>query len=897
MEFLFKITTSNVTDLEIEEPIGWADSILSIKRDTKKYHGLFFGYTTSLEFINDGFQEARKEFNLRGFDGYMLVKIYLACESSFIEVYRGEADFSSYSDVRNSGCSATMDITESTLQILTVNRQDIMTDMEATTSLDGYDISGNTLFDLTMHNYTLSYQGRWSNIEDEVKIDSTFNEAATGVPYYNYFRSPLCIELDEIGGMRDCVADLVSNIVDNSMVPDWVRDQRIFTAQRPSTYTFTFKLKGFFQDVGLGNSRAAALNIRFEKNQPSSFAPVTLYNIYSGAIYTRAGNADAFYPFDVEDTFTAFLNAGEIVCLDAFVTNHVLTTGSGLQPVRLILSIEHGSFYQVNEASTFPETVAKSAKIYDAFWKTIANYTGSKDAFYSQLLGYPDAPDRAYVSSGCASYIALTNGYNVRGFPSKPIFASLTDLFDSIDAIYNIGLGFEVQRDNVLRVRMEGKEFFYSNGTLLAFWDDVAEIKTSVIKELAYNTFKLGFENYKVEEGTEKLNTNDEFLTQFTWATTTRAIKNSFEKLSKYISSLYIIEYTRRNRYLSNATKESKYDEKNFLIAMNRSGANKAEKDERFDSVAGVTYGNEAYNLRFNLFSTLLRWSNIFGGSVSRLIDKTIKFTFGSLNNDLTLEYKNEEVCEGNYKKELFVTNQDLGFNDPNNDVGKPIYEPISYEFEYPLSFDEFNRFKRFPNGTIIFGRNLESLIQAFILDVEYRPTEGIANFKLLRSYEQNIGLFFPNMPSFEDLKKMGVIVDYYGTISIFDTTGRGTGTYEGFALCNGQNGTPDLRGKFIVSYDPDNSDYSTIGNAGGDISAIIGINNMPPHNHGGGDHNHTYGAESGGAGQPEYDVNSGSGSNGRPTSSSGVIIQTQGGGDPIPTRPPYFVLAKIMYL
>lgn len=41
----------------------------------------------------------------------------------------------------------------------------------------------------------------------------------------------------------------------------------------------------------------------------------------------------------------------------------------------------------------------------------------------------------------------------------------------------------------------------------------------------------------------------------------------------------------------------------------------------------------------------------------------------------------------------------------------------------------------------------------------------------------------------------------------------------QGWALCNGSNGTPDLRGRFIAGYDPNDADYNTVGNTGGQKS------------------------------------------------------------------------------
>jgi len=50
-----------------------------------------------------------------------------------------------------------------------------------------------------------------------------------------------------------------------------------------------------------------------------------------------------------------------------------------------------------------------------------------------------------------------------------------------------------------------------------------------------------------------------------------------------------------------------------------------------------------------------------------------------------------------------------------------------------------------------------------------------------------------------------------------FDSSGLGiVANVLGWAICNGANGTPDLKGKFVVGYDPSDTDYDTIGETGG---------------------------------------------------------------------------------
>lgn len=64
--------------------------------------------------------------------------------------------------------------------------------------------------------------------------------------------------------------------------------------------------------------------------------------------------------------------------------------------------------------------------------------------------------------------------------------------------------------------------------------------------------------------------------------------------------------------------------------------------------------------------------------------------------------------------------------------------------------------------------------------------------------------------------------VPYYGTLSNFDGTGAGSGVWVDVYLCNGQNFTPDLRGRTLVG------STSMLGNAITDPAVQPGINGNP---------------------------------------------------------------------
>ena len=52
-----------------------------------------------------------------------------------------------------------------------------------------------------------------------------------------------------------------------------------------------------------------------------------------------------------------------------------------------------------------------------------------------------------------------------------------------------------------------------------------------------------------------------------------------------------------------------------------------------------------------------------------------------------------------------------------------------------------------------------------------------------------------------------------------------------GFALCDGNNSTPNLSGRFVVGYDASNSDYD-VDDTGGSESVTLTVNQIPAHTH-----------------------------------------------------------------
>ena len=99
--------------------------------------------------------------------------------------------------------------------------------------------------------------------------------------------------------------------------------------------------------------------------------------------------------------------------------------------------------------------------------------------------------------------------------------------------------------------------------------------------------------------------------------------------------------------------------------------------------------------------------------------------------------------------------------------------------------------------------------------------------------------------------------------------------------LCDGTNGTPDLRGQFIVGA---GGDYA-VGNTGGESEHTLTIAEMPSHKHTIRSGPQTTGASSGTGIPNRFDLSS--------TSGSGTY--STGNSQPHNNLPPYYALCYIM--
>lgn len=789
---ILRYTLNNDTEgqeITTYSPKGWRETELVLARHAK-YEGIFLDYTVKVDFFcGAGKEYIDTIYDTQGIEAVVSILIEIDCnETGDYEVlYNGQLIMKTYDRIRSAPEYTRVNLEQIGIIQTVLNRLETKINLTATETLDGTAVSplAYAPYDLTTHSKMIIEEGRgnFAGLEDEWLLEgSDFDDlemSSTGDGDYretdHSFSQTAIPEntiINELPGYTYDVNSLARSDVypsDNTQI----QGESLYVNLFAGSYNVSAKLKFAVQLNVAGSGASPSLDYSFE-----SFLTPHLYLQAGSTIYLIESKPE------LHSTATFNPTVNTIVVpfteytfeFDQAVTltdNDVIRVYIKFDSRRIIQRPEAGDNYTLNITqnsyfntdfdegtkafidvqfeSVEEDTTTKAFAIFETGADIARKITDQADSFRSNYLGRTNSEPYAYSGNGCGSFSAFTNGFQLRGFPlvDKPMYMSMREYFDGLNAIHCLGLGVKQEGANTL-IEIEPKEYFYRNNEVVLTLNNIRGLATKLDQRYFYSRFKIGFKDWR-KEGVNGL---DEFCTTHEYATLLKSVNTELAAQSELIAGPYAIEKERRVRYADSGTTDEDYDNNNFIIALNRTTVDDiptmldvAEKDENFTDVENVFSPETIYNLRFSPARSARNWYKILATSLIKLNTslKNVKFSFAEGNKSMTS--KGTEECDP-ANEGTVSEGGDLVLTVPNsNSAFDPLFTgEIDTLEEYPLSLASYLFLKDLddegiPNyyKMVRYSTEEADYLFGFIDEIRYKPITGMASFRFRRAYIRDI--------------------------------------------------------------------------------------------------------------------------------------------------------------
>jgi len=295
----------------------------------------------------------------------------------------------------------------------------------------------------------------------------------------------------------------------------------------------------------------------------------------------------------------------------------------------------------VSSVLSFTETnpIHKFHFAHNVIDKVVTIISNKENVLKSNFFG---KTDDGYTSNGEGSYTGLISGLSLRNFLKgadryKALTISFKDLYSSLDAVWNIGMGIE-KINNKYTVVIEDKKYFYQNYVAIEL-GEVYNLEEEVNQDAFYNELEFG---YQKSGGYEQDMGIDEPSAKSNFSTSVEKIKNKYSSVSKVRNDSYGKTFAIRKEQTLFGTEDTKYDEDNwFLDVKDLGGGQYTEKtwQDRFTSApTGVFSVDTLTGAYFSPVNNLLRHSWWFSQGFEKDLEKYVRFVSSTGNSDLVTE-------------------------------------------------------------------------------------------------------------------------------------------------------------------------------------------------------------------------------------------------------------------
>jgi len=739
----------------VQEPIGWDGLILKIDRD-REYHG-FFEYSenelSGLSFYNDAHDILKAAFDDYGIEAFVEIKIEIFCED-WQELYTGRVDFDRTTfSCGLKGCFADVAISKSNCLMAFNNRIDQPVSLGGLTTFGGVDLNEyaglrfmmelpgkKTLFAFsgtsTFENTFCDFNTPTSGCDEQASYNPLYTFGGDIHRYQHFWQFPILNVSDSSLEVIENSEFQLHNELTSPFIgwydycPGIYQYDGYNSLNCSNQVTILFSGGGDFSDLTTETRsyRASAQIVIKRPGQPAELLAEHIIQHctpFCGLSFTK--------PFTFNLAASVQVNPGDRIYCHLVVNQYTyIGSGSGAvaNPTQIVWDF-YDYDISISSVSNCEATEANVNLVNESLSRITEIITDDCLRVKSDYFGRTDSEPYTSDSDGCGSLEVITDGLSIRqallqnGNP--PIYTlSFKDLITGLSAIHNLGYGIE---DNTVDggdwIRVEPFEYFYDN-TVVKNLPNVPNLKSTVLTEMYVTKFMTGYQKWQAEE----FGGQQDFHGIREYRTSLKTIYSVLDRICKFIASGYSIEVTRRQFGSNN--KDWRFDNDTFIICVKRASGNYEVDIPNIDTSGNIYDPNTTYNIAITPARNAMRWvKRIAQSLLPNWAGNILSFAAGQGN------YVAEALQNGDCVIEAAQLSESQNIESTTfATLPTPLMYNILDEFEYPLSYADYqlliaNKYKK-----LTYSCNNGENITGYIKSITYKPTDGKATFQLIRAYE-----------------------------------------------------------------------------------------------------------------------------------------------------------------
>jgi hypothetical protein len=720
-------------DLEIEEPIGWDNLQLSMKRD-EKFHGMQFEASTgTLQFYGAAAVYLENAKQLNGVKANVIFRADIDCDGIVDNLVTGRLNFGRWTKTCGNVCLVTLPVEEEGCRVVFKARYDQKVDVDSivafdkVTGLPTYSGLGITM-DIPAKALSVGVKGHVD--EDSNSVD---HHVETFADFKVITRPTYAVVEDNSvdTGQLEPISDAESSVDEFPLplTPQLLFDDQIECFAGMFNYEFNFSGTFLLSNNVLAAGAdlvSAKLKLVTWDGVGTIFTDSTLIDEIdlgvSGTLFPSIGGSFT------DQIFTGTIALTEGIGFYGFIEFDITQTGPGAIHLDANTTFSPDTSVNIYAEKLCPPTEARVYLIHELLSRIAEAVTNRCLRAYSEYYGRTDSQPFGFPADGCGGLRVVTGGLLLRQAPDGKLFASPKDMLEGLQGIDNIG--FTIEDDpsipGFFRLRVEELDYFYQDRELLSF-DSIPEIGEETQEAQHYSRILMGYKKWEVQNvnGLDEPNSNREYRTSI------ETLSNTLDATSALVTGSYAIEITRQQSFAKTGAADTGYDNDIFLICVVRQPYGYLVEQNNVSNTSGVYSPQTIMNWRLTPARNMLRWFRSSANSYANFSSSQNKIFFqaGTGNYNAAAELT-DPTCK--LEAGVLAENQDISVSSfANSDDAIPLWRPEYHTFTYPLSVADYQALKADPWGYISFQCGRGGFDKGFIQEIRFTPAKGTAEFTL----------------------------------------------------------------------------------------------------------------------------------------------------------------------